>query len=170
MALALPAVSGSVSAEDIQDAQDAWMQHQSECSLGLAEGRYAQAAGACRAAANVAGRLESGHHLDASLNDLAMAYLHLPRYPEAEQTLSRILDHRTKTLGPEHILTAGTMSLLAATYRKMGRNEAARQIEDRIQKITGACRSQLSDELREQIADAAALDPCTPESIPQFLQ
>jgi tetratricopeptide (TPR) repeat protein len=168
--LALAAVPATVFAEDDQAALEAWQRYQNDCSQFLFDENYPLATAACGAAVATAERLEPGPQLEGSLNDLAMAYLHQQRYGPAEELLKRILGMRVTTLGQDHIMTAGTLALLEAVYRKTGRNEAARKTDEEVRRITGNCQGQLSEEQKDEINSVTAPDPCTPETIPPFLR
>jgi hypothetical protein len=167
LALAIP---GASPAEDDQAALEAWQRHQNACAQFQFEERYVQAVAACGAAVAVAERLEPGPQLEGSLNDLAMAYVHLHRYAEAERLLMRVLGIRVKTLGQDHVMVAGTLDLLAAIYRKMGRDSAARNLAGEVDRITDNCTGHLTDEQKEGMTENQAPDPCTPETVPPFLR
>lgn len=168
-ALAL-AGAAALPARAEEDPQDAWNRNQSECSLALSEERYPAAAAACGVAAALAEHLESGLYFDASLNDLALAYLHQGKYREGEEIVRRILTLRTKNFGADHPMTAGTLALLAAIYRKTNRAEAAKPLDADVARILGTCEGQQSEETREQIAETPSSNPCNPAPIPYFMQ
>jgi tetratricopeptide (TPR) repeat protein len=168
--LALAATSASVSAEDDQAALEAWQRYQNACSQFLFEENYPRATAACGSAVAIAERLEPGPQLEGSLNDLAMAYLHQRKYGQAEQVLMRVLGIRVKTLGQDHVMVAGTLALLGAVYRKMGRDGAARRYDEEVRRITGNCEGQLSEEQKENMAETVAPNPCTADTLPPFLR
>lgn len=171
LAFLFPAlIAAPASAEDDQAALEAWQRYQNACSQLLYEENYPRATVICGSASAIAERLETGPYLDGSLNDLALAYLREQRYRQAEEILKRILGLRVKALGPDHVMTAGTLALLGAVYRKTGQTEAARKIEGEVGRITGNCEGHLTDEQKEEISGAGAPDPCTHETLPPFLQ
>ncbi len=148
----------------------AWTQLQGGCDQWLGEGKYREAVAACEKAAAVGERLEPGLFFDTSMNNLVLALLRQERYPEAEQTIRRLLESRSKEFGPEHPLTASGMNLLAALYRKTGRVAEAKLLEAQYQRIQEDCGGQLDDDAKEQISAGSTGNPCDPWPVPDFMR
>ena len=66
-----------------------------------------------------------------SLNNLALLYWDQGKYKEAEQLYQRALTIYEKALGPQHPYTQQIRQNYATLLRAMGRNEEAKQLEER---------------------------------------
>lgn len=148
----------------------AWTRSQGECDQALDQARYPDAEAACQQAMRLGEKLEPGLFFDTSLNGLTLAYLRQQRYAEAETAIKRLLETRTAMFGAEHPLTASAMNLLAAVYRKTGKEAEAKQLDAQFRRVEDACGGALDETARERIAQGASLNPCDPWPVPDFLR
>lgn len=148
----------------------AWTRRQGECDQAMEEARYGRAVAACKQAVGLGEDLEPGLFFDTSLYNLVLAYSRLERYMEAEITLGKLLETRAAAFGAEHPLTVSAMNLMAAIYKKTGREAEAKQLEAQFQRMVANCDGLLAEEAREQIAKGAAVNPCDPLPLPDFLR
>ena len=66
-----------------------------------------------------------------SLNDLALLYLALDLYEQAEPLFKRSLAIKEKALGPDHPNVATSLENMADLYRKTGREKTAEALAKR---------------------------------------
>ena len=72
-----------------------------------------------------------------TLNNLAALLIAQGKYAEPEPLLRRALEIDKAALGPEHPYVAIVAENLARSLRRLGREEEARELEERVAKIRG---------------------------------
>jgi tetratricopeptide (TPR) repeat protein len=79
--------------------------------------------------------IEDSIEVEEELNKIAYTYSENWEIPKAEELETKILSVRKKKLGEEHRDTLTSMSNLASSYCRLGRNEEAAQLEERCWKL-----------------------------------